>query len=61
MTALIAALPWPEAQAFIIMRVSSRGSGMYRTWKPPGKIHQFSQLTLSLPFRSRPLIVSNGA
>ncbi|KMH42590.1 hypothetical protein SM68_03580, partial [Klebsiella pneumoniae] len=24
---------------------------MYRTWKPPGKIHQFSQLTLSLPFR----------
>ncbi len=27
----------------------------------PGKIHQFSQLTLSLPFRSRPLIVSNGA
>ncbi|WP_227633107.1 hypothetical protein, partial [Klebsiella pneumoniae] len=24
MTALIAVLPWPEAQAFIIMRVSSR-------------------------------------
>ncbi|WP_341723082.1 hypothetical protein LQ252_04250 [Klebsiella variicola] len=49
MTALMAALPRPEARAFIIMRASSRGSGMYRTWKPPGKRRHFNPLTFLYP------------